>query len=102
MACVYPGHLQAVLGDTFAWFGELWLDKTPNTQSFVTGTTKIINADVAAAGAIELQKKRTFKAVRQHASAFTERAVFFRQTAFVAFAGEDGHVSLISFKGTPV
>ena len=74
-----------------AWFGALWLDKAPGTQSFVTGTTKIIYADVAAAGAVELQKEGAVRAVRQHASAFTKRAVLFRQTAFVAFARENRH-----------
>jgi hypothetical protein len=79
----------------------LWFDKAPSTQSFVTGTAKIIHADVAATGAVELQKEGAVKAVRQHASAFTELAIFFRQTAFVAFAWENRHVSLISFKETP-
>jgi hypothetical protein len=75
----------------FVWFGALWLDKAPGTQSFVTGTTKIIHADVAAAGAVKLQKKGAVRAVRQHASAFTERAVLFGQAAFVAFAWENRH-----------
>ena len=66
------GPCTAVLSET------LWFDKAPGTQSFVTGTTKIIDADVAAAGAVELQKERAFQAVRQHASAFTVRAVLFR------------------------
>jgi hypothetical protein len=35
-------------------FKALWFYKAPSAQSFVTGTAKVINADVAAAGAVEL------------------------------------------------
>jgi hypothetical protein len=77
-----------------AWFGALWFDKTPGTQSIVTGTAKIIDSNVAATGAVHLQKKGAVRATGQHASAFTEGGVLFRQIAFVANARENGHVSL--------
>jgi len=84
-----------------AWFGALRFDKTPGTQHFVTGTTKIINADVATAGAVELQGEGAFRAARQHASALTELEVLFRQTAFVADVWKNWHVSLISSYKSP-
>jgi hypothetical protein len=76
-------------------FRSLRFNKAPSAQSFVTGTAKIINADVAAAGAVELQSERAVRATRQHAFAFTELEVLFGQTAFVAIVREYGHVSLI-------
>lgn len=71
-----------------------WLDETPGTEFFVTGATEIIDADVAATGTVELHKKSTLGAARQHASVCAERKVLLRQTAFIAVAREDGHVSL--------
>lgn len=76
-------------------FRGLWFDKAPSAQSFVTGTAKIINADVTAAGTVELQSKRAVRAARQHAFAFAKLKVLFGQTAFVAIVRENGHVSLI-------
>jgi hypothetical protein len=70
----------------------LWFYEAPGTQPFITGATKIIDAYVAATGAIELQKERAVRAGRQHTSAFTEMAVLFRKTAFVALARKNGHV----------
>ena len=77
-----------------AGFEISWFDETSGTESFVTGTTKIIDTDVAATGAVELHKKSALGTARQHASVFAERKVLLRQTAFVAVAREDGHVSL--------
>jgi hypothetical protein len=71
-----------------------WLNKTSSTESFVTGTAKIIDTNVAATGAVELHKKGAVGTARQHASVFAERKVLLRQTAFVAVARENGHVSL--------
>jgi hypothetical protein len=75
-------------------FGVLGFDKTPGTQSFVTGPAKVIDADIATTGAIELQSKSAVRTVRQHASAFTELEVLFGQTAFIAISWKYIHVSL--------
>ena len=74
---------------------RLGLDKSPGAQSIVTRTTKIIDADITAAGTVELQKEGAVRTARQHASVFTKGEVFFRLTAFVAVARENRHVSLV-------
>lgn len=97
MVCVYPGHYrgnQQYIRCSFVWLEALWFDKATCTEFFVTGTAKIINTDVAAAGTVELQKECTFWATWQHTSAFTEREVLFRQAAFVTIARKNEHVSL--------
>jgi len=97
MVCVYPGHLQlvsTVYHVLFLGFEALWFNKAPGTQPIVTGTAKIIDTNITAAGTIKLQKEGAVWTARQHASAFTEHGVLFRQTAFIAFAWKNGHVPL--------